>query len=114
LWFIVSSFVRLVLFRLIASLADHLDGRRTKRTQEMKDGPVVDGPGWVGKHGGAQATWESCCQQGEQVGDLVIGWAVTSCPCHWCMEKEIARLLKPSLNKRTGSRKCCCRPVEGR
>jgi hypothetical protein len=30
------------------------------------------------------------------------------------MEKELARLLKPSLNKRTGIRKCCCRPVEAR
>ena len=44
----------------------------------------------------------------------MIGWAVTSCPCHWCMEKAIARLLKPRLNKRTGIKKCCCRPVEVR
>ena len=42
----------------------------------------------------------------------MIGWAVTSCPCHWCMERELARLLKPSLNKRTGISRCYCRRIK--
>jgi hypothetical protein len=71
-------------------------------------GEFEDGPGWVGKHSGAQTLWQHRHDQGEQVGELLIGWAATSDPCHWCMEKKLARLLKPSKNKRTGRRTCCC------
>ena len=75
-------------------------------------GPVENGTGWVGQHSGGQLLWAYCDKHGFPVGDLVIGWAATSVPCHWCMEAEIARLLKPSENRRTGGRKCCCCPPE--
>lgn len=71
-------------------------------------GEIEDGPGWVGKHSGAQTLWQCCHDQGKPVGHLVIGWAATSIPCHWCVEKELARALTPCLNKRTGVSTCCC------
>jgi len=77
-------------------------------------GPVEDAPDeWVGKHSGAQTLWQYCRDRGEPVGDLVIGWAATASPCQWCMEKEVAGLLKPTLNKRTGIKTCCCPVAEG-
>jgi hypothetical protein len=74
-------------------------------------GPSDDGLRWVGRHSGAQTLWEYCDAHGLNVGQLLIGWAATSDPCHWCTEKEIARVLKPLLNKRTGKKTCCC-PVQ--
>lgn len=71
-------------------------------------GQTEDRPGWVGKHSGAQTLWEDCHQHGFPIGRLLIAWASTSDPCHWCMEKELARLLKPSKNKRMGRSTCCC------
>lgn len=44
---------------------------------------------------------------------MLIGWAITSCSCHWCMEKELARLLRPSLNKRTGDHQVLLPPDRG-
>jgi hypothetical protein len=71
-------------------------------------GEPDDGLDWAGAHSGAQTLWEGCHQDGFPVGQLLIGWAATSDPCHWCTEKELARLLNPSKNKRTGRSTCWC------
>jgi hypothetical protein len=72
-------------------------------------GEGKDGTSWVGRHSGAQSLWKSCHDEKKKVGDLVLGWAPTSIPCHWCMERDVFKLLNPKENrKRRVGRQCCC------
>jgi hypothetical protein len=76
-------------------------------------GCAEDGSQWVGNHSGAQALWKVCYEDSFPVGQLHIGWAATSSPCHWCTEKELATLLKPTANQRLGRSTCCCPGADG-
>lgn len=74
---------------------------------EIEDDPQKR---WVGTHTGAQAAWNRCSNLGKPVGELILGWAVTSEVCHWCSEREIAELFDAPLNKRAANGTCCCNP----
>lgn len=71
-------------------------------------GSVIGGPGWVGRHSGAQHIRQWCLEQGFPLGDLRITWAPSTDICPWCVEAHMLKADKPSLSRQRGRRKCCC------
>lgn len=72
-------------------------------------GAVIGGPGWVGRHSGAQYIRGWCLERGISLGDLWITWARSTDVCPWCVEAQMFQRDKPSLSRQRGRRKCCCR-----
>jgi hypothetical protein len=85
-------------------------------------GPSDDGGRYAGSHIGGEklwcycnltdAKWRELNTKGFQLEDLYIGWAVTSKPCHTCVESDLLLHHRGVLNQRkTAGTKCCCTPT---
>ena len=89
-------------------------------------GESQDGGRYAGSHSGGEKLWCFCNEYGDlyksalsknkqevNTKDLYIAWAVTSKPCHTCIEADLLKHHKGILNtKDKPDTKCCCSPLQ--